>query len=414
MNYEVRDARAFTSDRRCSQGPHEIELEAYGTRWGEEVEVYACSGHAIQGRWSVAVDGVEHTVGTYGEQRTSIVTEPPMTPNGSPRESRVHRDVERPQNERCVASEVELAHAGSPAAGAASDATPSGPSGDGAPAATATTVREELRSAPLPRQDGDLVCPVPGLDHYDLGRVAWWVQDPEQGNPLRRGARIRIRLWSDLPNDLEGVTFVVRHSRARPSVSDEEWAEHLREENREREQDWAEADRERAACERDPECAERTRRRRARDEAHVARRVRAQDARRSREPDGPPPAARAEMRPPSPSVNAEWIDGYWTWSIEGSTWAWISGRWRVPEADVAGGLTTRAPSAPPAAGRETPPPAPIAGAIWTAGHWQWDGRSWVWVAGSWQLPPSAGLRWQSAGWRATGGVFVFVPGGWIR
>ena len=39
----------------------------------------------------------------------------------------------------------------------------------------------------------------------------------------------------------------------------------------------------------------------------------------------PPPPARVETIPPSPSGGAVWIDGEWTWRR--SRWAWLPGRW---------------------------------------------------------------------------------------
>src|SRR5690606_40593871 len=48
-------------------------------------------------------------------------------------------------------------------------------------------------------------------------------RDPENDEtpPLAPGTPIRVRLWSNLPNDLEGVSFVLAHRIARPSVPEE-------------------------------------------------------------------------------------------------------------------------------------------------------------------------------------------------
>lgn len=82
--------------------------------------------------------------------------------------------------------------------------------------------------------------------------------------------------------------------------------------------------------------------------------------------------------------------------------------------------------APPAqvyAPNEPPPPVaerrsrerPDAGAVWTPGFWEWDpadGR-FVWVAGSWQVPPS-GMVWQPGRWVHEAAGWYFVPGTWVR
>ncbi|HTL38727.1 MAG TPA: hypothetical protein VL326_36600 [Kofleriaceae bacterium] len=129
-------------------------------------------------------------------------------------------------------------------------------------------------------------------------------------------------------------------------------------------------------------------------------------------PNGPPPAALAETMPPRLSVNATWRPGYWHWVD--STWVWLAGMWRVPEADVVAEQTTTAPIAPPALQIEAPSAPPVASAVWTAGFWQWDGAKYVWIAGSWQLRPSSTVTWRATTWQPRGNVHVLVPGAWIR
>jgi len=132
-----------------------------------------------------------------------------------------------------------------------------------------------------------------------------------------------------------------------------------------------------------------------------------------KQPDGPPPAALAETKPPKLSANAEWRQGYWQWT--GSTWAWLGGMWRVPEADIAAEKTTTAPEAPPPLQAETPPPPPpLPAPIWVPGFWQWSGSVWIWVPGSWQLRPEAGASWRPAEWQTRGRVHVLIPGDWVR
>ncbi|MBN1771066.1 MAG: YXWGXW repeat-containing protein [Deltaproteobacteria bacterium] len=66
----------------------------------------------------------------------------------------------------------------------------------------------------------------------------------------------------------------------------------------------------------------------------------------------------------------------------------------------------------PALREETPPTRPAANAVWTAGFWQWDESSWVWVKGSRQLPPQPAATSRPAEWRIEASGAVFVPGGW--
>jgi hypothetical protein len=52
--------------------------------------------------------------------------------------------------------------------------------------------------------------------------------------------------------------------------------------------------------------------------------------------------------------------------------------------------------------------------VWTPGYWRWNGRDHVWIAGTWQIPPSAQHRWQAPGFTVNGaGVAVPIPGGWV-
>jgi hypothetical protein len=129
------------------------------------------------------------------------------------------------------------------------------------------------------------------------------------------------------------------------------------------------------------------------------------------QPEGPPPAPLAEETPPKLSVHATWRPGYWHW-LDGK-WVWLAGQWRVPEEDIVAEQTTTAPDAPPPAKSEAPPPAPVASAVWVGGFWQWNGTSWVWIAGSYQLRPPQ-MSWRAPEWRARGSVHVLIPGGWIR
>ena len=71
------------------------------------------------------------------------------------------------------------------------------------------------------------------------------------------------------------------------------------------------------------------------------------------------------------------------------------------------------------------PPPPIAErrsgdrpgprAVWTSGYWEWDPDEsrFVWVGGSWRVPP-AGMVWSSGRWQRDAGGWYWVPGSWTR
>lgn len=129
-------------------------------------------------------------------------------------------------------------------------------------------------------------------------------------------------------------------------------------------------------------------------------------------PSGPPPAPLAESIPPRLSEHAEWRPGYWQW-ID-ATWVWLAGMWRVPDSDIAANQTTTAPIAPPPLQVETPSVQPVRTAVWIAGFWQWNGTSYIWIPGSWQLRPGTSVEWRAATWQPRGSVHVLVPGAWVR
>ncbi len=68
---------------------------------------------------------------------------------------------------------------------------------------------------------------------------------------------------------------------------------------------------------------------------------------------------------------------------------------------------------------EAPPPiqteviveAPGPGYIWVPGYWAWQGR-WVWVRGSWVLPPHPRALWIRGHWVHRGHGYVWIGGHW--
>lgn len=63
----------------------------------------------------------------------------------------------------------------------------------------------------------------------------------------------------------------------------------------------------------------------------------------------------------------------------------------------------------------TAPPAPVVervvvspgpGYAWVPGHYVWHHRRWVWVRGTWIVPPRAGLIWVNGTWDARAGSWT--------
>jgi hypothetical protein len=143
---------------------------------------------------------------------------------------------------------------------------------------------------------------------------------------IKPGTDLHVRIWSDTPNDLANVVFMVRQitSKDRPSAPK-------------------------------PEPARPT----ARELAPLPR------------PDhGAPPAPLAEERPAPPLADATWVPGYWTWT--GTQWGWIAGFYRDADHAI------------PAPQVEVPGAPPTLGLIWSGGSWQRRGGTWVWLSGRWR------------------------------
>ena len=68
-----------------------------------------------------------------------------------------------------------------------------------------------------------------------------------------------------------------------------------------------------------------------------------------------PPAPIVAVRPPAPGPRHVWVDGYHHWN--GRTYVWVAGTWMVP---VRRGVT------------------------WIPGRWHHDRRGWYYVDGRWR------------------------------
>ncbi len=356
--------RTYAATAPCGQNLVDTSFVAEGAKYGENITVVACGTHEIGGYIEVDTPNLKWN-GSFGR----------------------HRDAD---NSRCVARDLETAATASHRSGS----TDQPKAGQHAAAAAGST-------APATR-------PVTAFRQWTYsGEVCRYAMTTVMGLlPLERGTRIGVRIWSPEPIDLEGAVIRITHNIEKPNVSEAEWDKHLAKREAEEQRRLA---REKAKQAEPPQPGEFDQIQRTVASAEPDQDDRSWIGQRERGPSGPPPAARAETPPPRPSVNAEWLAGYWHWNQD--DWVWIGGSWRVPQADVAGGLTVRAPHAPPPLRAETQLAA-RPGLIWIAGYWQWNGHDFVWVPGCYRRAPHAHARWRAARWQASGPGVVFLPGGW--
>ena len=71
-----------------------------------------------------------------------------------------------------------------------------------------------------------------------------------------------------------------------------------------------------------------------------------------------------------------------------------------------------APYPPPPKRAEIPPPPPSVDALWQAGHWTWNGASFVWTRGSYIRRPTPTANWLPGYWveDASGWVWTTADG----
>jgi hypothetical protein len=294
--------RAFVAPAPCGQGPYDIHLRADGTTGGDGVEIVACTPRRLAGHVVFRAGDLELANRTYGDLA---------------------------DNQRCVGGRptavTAIAKAGT---GTAEAAGPAGPAGRNA--AAPALVERPFGGSETPFADE--LCGRLGLAAQQI-LISTLLTRTTSSDVLGPGGDLHIRLWSDVPNDLEGVVFMIRQvtSTRTPAQVERELAE------RDRRRD------------RDPPV---------------------QAASPPRPDHGPPPAPLVEERPPAPGALAVWTPGYWTWT--GSAWGWIAGSWRDDRVAL------------PAPRVELPGPPPRPGAIWIGGTWQLRAGAHVWISGRWR------------------------------
>lgn len=79
------------------------------------------------------------------------------------------------------------------------------------------------------------------------------------------------------------------------------------------------------------------------------------------------------------------------------------------------GTVIIAPREPPAPRYEVIPPPPRHRrdiAVWSPGHWHWNGRGWVWISGRYVDRPRREAIWVPGHWEARGPQWVWIQPHW--
>jgi WXXGXW repeat (2 copies) len=291
FNYHTHE---FVAGTACGQGPYDVHLPVDGTTAEDGVEVFACTSHEIAGHVEVEIGKYAMADETFG--------------SGA-------------DNRRCVATGAVVAatESGSPSSSSPVVA------GSGETSAAPVLI-EESYDGTESAFDEDL-CKALGLPMQQILPSTTVGRDLGEVDLAAKGADMHVRIWSDVPNDLAGVIFMVRqltstHAPRKPEKVDPP----------------------------DPS-------------RHVA------ITKPPPPSHGAPPPPLVEEKPERTSTAATWIAGYWTWT--GAEWGWIAGFWR-DAADT------------PAPRIETPGTAPQPSAIWIGGLWRRSGGGWTWIGGRWR------------------------------
>ena len=290
---------AFVAPTPCGQGPYEVHFVADGRTGEEGVEIVACTAHRLAGHVEVVANHLTLYQQTFGDVA---------------------------DNQRCLAGGPIVATRDASASSTSSSAA--APAGPAAAATNPTLVEQPYHGSETPFAD-ELCKP--------LGLAAQVILIPTTTTTrlLRPGTDLHVRIWSDVPNDLERAVFMIRHVTSTKTLAEVEREDAKR------------------AREAPPTPAP------ARSAPHEA------------PPDhGPPPAPLAEARPAAPSARATWIAGSWTWT--GSAWGWTAGFWRDERLAM------------PAPRVEVPGAPPGAAAVWLGGTWRLEAGGWIWIRGRWR------------------------------
>lgn len=387
--YVTQSVRGYTSPTACSQGPFRIEASALGAHFGEQLEVSICAPRSLQGDYQFTKGTDRDEVKHFGDRNNS---------------------------EKCLPTADELARYGAVSGGASGGGGTSVASGGGgatSQSSRATSVASATAaSAPvqLAEVSGTVAekCP---HGTYLSGILYYTIVSSGDHEAWKQGMSLVLDVWSTEPLDLTGAVFVVIQRGVRADMTADAWKKYN--------EDWDRWNKLWNAY--------------LDGEVTAGRATLVDNTARS---SAAPPPARTEVKPPKPSVHAEWIAGFW--QLRGE-WIWSAGFWRVPESDIVAEQTVEAPIAPPPPKAEAPPPPPAppaspppaptvtasatvtvtppapaatANLVWTPGYWAWNGTAYIWIEGAWRIPPQANARWVAPTWQPRRGRVVMVPGGW--
>lgn len=296
-----RHTRAYVASTSCGQGPYDLHLVADGKTGEEGVEVIACTPRRIAGHVELRVSSYALADQPFGDTA---------------------------DNRRCLASQATITTAGGTAgAGSATAGAPGGARSAPAPA----LVERAFTGSETPF--ADRLCAQLGLEAQTILMPTVLARTDGGAGLLAPGADLHVRLWSDAPNDLEGVVFMIRHLTSTRTPAE-------------------------------------VKQQLAKDEARGERGDAVPANARPVRDHGPPPPPLAEARARAPDARAEWIAGYWTWT--GSQWGWVAGFWRDARVAV------------PAPRVEVPGSPPAGDALWIGGTWELRAGAYVWIRGRWR------------------------------
>lgn len=422
-------AHWYRSAVQCAQGPFEIELPVDAAKYGQDIELQLKTPRRVS-LHAVILDD-DHELNT---------TEATMDASG--------RASGAPDNSKCVADARErLAFAR-----AGGDRTTGTTTAPGTIAPPPTTSPPAAPTAQL----------VPS-DEVVAGVTMVQLKIPDGAH------RIRVRLWSIEPNDLEGVLFGVLHVVWHPNVSEADYEAFIHRPPPPPPPVHVEtAAHVQTAVHVEPpkhiDPQEELRRIEAEHRREAERQARLQAEAERRERAERDRAIRAEQRrqfcASHPDDRGCWGPGGLKLKLEldahlGERETYCAAHredarcWtdedftRIRNADSMRVHIAQTPSKP-----TTPPPTPLADAQppklsahaeWRPGYWQWIESTWVWLAGQWRVPeqdiiaeqtttapaappapqaetpPAAPVQaavWINGFWQWDGGNWVWVPGSW--
>jgi len=87
----------------------------------------------------------------------------------------------------------------------------------------------------------------------------------------------------------------------------------------------------------------------------------------------------------------------------------------TPSSIVAAQAVIISPYAPPPPRYEVvpaPPPGRHSFVVWDPGHWNWDGRQWIWIPGHYEERPHPHAVWVVGHWAPRHGQWVWIPPHW--